>query len=536
MSTSATARDSPSARRCRCGRSAHPVARKHCPWPPDARTSPPRPSRQAAAACLRGGKMYTCRLRRLSSAAQTGFRVVGRGLSHVVPYGIDSIEQQRRLTFDARAGGPCRPRSASSSGAVSATEIDSSCYIVSSSSALSHAIHARTTIRLTATPNHERIGIGNAITGSLHLHCMASGVRSFSVRLAEEYGTRRIVALGAILATLGMAFSYRALELHLLFATYSLLTGLGMGMVMTPSVVLVGQYFDERRPLATIIASLGVPIGGICAPILTVQLIETYTWQGALLIMGGISLNMVVAAMLFRPLPAQKQTTTAGARRTTGGAKKKTAALTKHQRGTLALHVAAILCLAGANSSVFMMNVKYGVELGIPIDSVSKLLAITHITSTLTRLAVALLSTKPWFDRCIAYAAAVFANGVVCLVYYFATAHALFPVVLFAFGLGHGVSQSLMSAINVDLYGMRNLLLTEGVINCSNGLSTVVVPTITGILADYFGDTRTPFLFNAAITFSGASLFVCVLLRHRCQTNKRRRRVAEKKLPSTCSR
>ena len=73
------------------------------------------------------------------------------------------------------------------------------------------------------------------------------------------------------------------------------------------SVVTVQNYFDKRRSLATGIAVAGTGAGVFIMAPLIQYLIERYTWRGALLLEGGLLLNLMPFALLLRPLHKPQQ-------------------------------------------------------------------------------------------------------------------------------------------------------------------------------------------------------------------------------------
>lgn len=83
---------------------------------------------------------------------------------------------------------------------------------------------------------------------------------------------------------------------------YWCFAGLGISFSWTPAISIVSHYFSKRRALANAIASAGecafaFPFGPFFQ-----WLISQYGWKGALLIIGGIQLNICVCGVLMRPL------------------------------------------------------------------------------------------------------------------------------------------------------------------------------------------------------------------------------------------
>ncbi|CAH1785572.1 unnamed protein product [Owenia fusiformis] len=129
----------------------------------------------------------------------------------------------------------------------------------------------------------------------------------FSAILMNRFGARRVVIVGGLLMSVGVMISAYPPHLSYLFFSYSLLAGLGGSLVYTPGLVLVGQYFNKRRAIATGIASAGSGLGAFCFPPFIEYLLKKYTYSGAMLMLGAVQLNNVVAGALYRPLERQKR-------------------------------------------------------------------------------------------------------------------------------------------------------------------------------------------------------------------------------------
>ena len=73
-------------------------------------------------------------------------------------------------------------------------------------------------------------------------------------------------------------------------------------------MTLVGLYFERRRPLANALASTGECIFTFLLSPFLQLLVDHYSWRGALLVLGGLQLNLCVCGMLLRPLePPQRR-------------------------------------------------------------------------------------------------------------------------------------------------------------------------------------------------------------------------------------
>lgn len=86
-------------------------------------------------------------------------------------------------------------------------------------------------------------------------------------------------------------------------------TGFGYALTWTPTVTMLGYYFEKRRPVANALSSSGECIFTFVLTPLFQLLIDSFSWRGALLILGGLQLNLCVSGMLLRPLKATKDPT-----------------------------------------------------------------------------------------------------------------------------------------------------------------------------------------------------------------------------------
>jgi MFS family permease len=75
-----------------------------------------------------------------------------------------------------------------------------------------------------------------------------------------------------------------------------------LGLCYIPAITIIGVYFDKHRAIAFGIASAGCGVGTFLSPVILHYCNEHFGWRGAVLIIGGIQLNHVVCAALYRPL------------------------------------------------------------------------------------------------------------------------------------------------------------------------------------------------------------------------------------------
>ncbi|XP_017128447.2 monocarboxylate transporter 13 isoform X1 [Drosophila elegans] len=120
--------------------------------------------------------------------------------------------------------------------------------------------------------------------------------------LSVKYSYRTVTLLGGASASLGMILSFWASSIEYLYVSYGVLVGIGAGLSFPPTVYIVTSYFAKLRGLANGLCISGSALGSIILPPLLRWLLETYGYHGSCLIMGGITLNVFVAALFYEPV------------------------------------------------------------------------------------------------------------------------------------------------------------------------------------------------------------------------------------------
>ncbi|XP_013113022.2 monocarboxylate transporter 12 [Stomoxys calcitrans] len=131
-----------------------------------------------------------------------------------------------------------------------------------------------------------------------------------SSAFVNRYGCRAVTIAGSILTAVCIVISTLAQNVLTLIITIGLGTGLGLGLIYLPAIVSVSTYFEAKRSLATGIAVCGSGFGTFVFAPLMEQLMGSYGWRGALLIVGGIVLNCIIFGAMFRPLEPPKPAST----------------------------------------------------------------------------------------------------------------------------------------------------------------------------------------------------------------------------------
>ncbi|TRY85481.1 hypothetical protein DNTS_015644 [Danionella cerebrum] len=136
--------------------------------------------------------------------------------------------------------------------------------------------------------------------GSIMSSLRLSGGPLASVACAK-LGNRITSIVGALLVSAGFLSSIFATNVIYLYISMGLVVGLGFSLLYQATSVVIVTYFHKRLATAYSIGRSGMGLTFALAPF-TQLLLDQYAWQGALLILGGLMLNLVASGMLLRPI------------------------------------------------------------------------------------------------------------------------------------------------------------------------------------------------------------------------------------------
>ncbi|XP_069364491.1 monocarboxylate transporter 12 isoform X3 [Maniola hyperantus] len=129
-----------------------------------------------------------------------------------------------------------------------------------------------------------------------------SSLGPLSSILSVKWSYRTVTLIGGSFAAFGMIFSSWAFSVSYLYFSFGAMVGTGAGLAFPPTVYIVTSYFVRLRGLANGICMSGSAFGSIILPPVLRYLLEEFGYNGAVLILGGVMLNVWAAALLFQPV------------------------------------------------------------------------------------------------------------------------------------------------------------------------------------------------------------------------------------------
>ncbi|OWF35485.1 monocarboxylate transporter 12-like [Mizuhopecten yessoensis] len=331
----------------------------------------------------------------------------------------------------------------------------------------------------------------------------------------NRFDCRKVTIVGIIIASGGLFLSTFSPNLDVMILLYSVVGGIGFGLVYTPTIIIVSYYFEKRRALATGIATCGSGIGGFVFAPLSVLLLETYGWRGSLWIITGIVLNGIVFASFYRSdyPPKVKDDN-----KTKSNDEMTMKTMCSSIGKTFDCSILTSPSFIVYSLSCFLVSVGFFVpfnclpalasDLGISAVQGALLISIIGICNTVSNVVSGFIIDLPCVDNILANNIVIVTGGVATIFVPYCRTFGLLAVYSVVFGVMIGAFEVLNSIIMVELKGIERLSNGFGLLNMFIGFASIVGSPIAGSLSDVTGNYDVAFYFaGGVITVAGIICF-----------------------------
>lgn len=127
--------------------------------------------------------------------------------------------------------------------------------------------------------------------------------------LVNQLGCRAVVMGGGLITASMYMVSIFVPNVYFMLGTYGVIGGISTGCTYITSLIVVAQYFDKKRGIATGITMAGSGVGSFVFAPLIGYLIKHHSWEFTFSICACFILQTVICGALMRPIkpvPASK--------------------------------------------------------------------------------------------------------------------------------------------------------------------------------------------------------------------------------------
>ena len=331
-----------------------------------------------------------------------------------------------------------------------------------------------------------------AIATALSVNLLLGGVAGWVIgTLADRHGPRVMLVATVTLAGAAFAAVSAVDALWQLYLFVGVLGGVGMSSFYLLAAATVSHWFDERRGLALALVLVGFNLGYITAGPLAAWLIARLGWRPAYALLGvGCGLVTLLAALTVRvpratevPHLRRRATGTAVAPGMT-----MRAALADRRQWYLNL---SWFLMGGLALMISVHVVPFARDQGISLAEAALALTAYGLGAVTGRLTSGLLSDRLGALRTIRLGFGLQAIALGLLVWA-GSREALLAALAF-FGVGFAASDTMITKVIPDVFGMRALGAIMGVLSLGWRTGAAVGPAAAGFIYDATGSYDVPF-------------------------------------------
>ncbi|XP_071084833.1 monocarboxylate transporter 12-like [Haliotis cracherodii] len=383
--------------------------------------------------------------------------------------------------------------------------------------------------------------------------------------ISSQVSCRASVITGGTLLAAGLIISSFVHSIRLLLVFMGIVSGIGLGLTYSASIVIVNLFFVKRRTFVTGLALSASGAGILILPLVCRHLLDVLSWRETLAILAGLSLQMVVCGAVMFPVHEHNDNSMCLKLFRNRKASESCKANTEPEKGKMlkqdndsaqteravswkdqhlvvkdsinsAMNISSsisfemskiknleskplyvnvgflILCL-----SLFLLNSGLGIFLihfpsfaktfGVTQTEVAFAMAMNGPSLIISRVMIGAMGNDRKTDPLSVFVGLMLISSVVVMLTpVIATSIATQTLVMVLIGLYCGGSYSLLTVLTIECVGIEKLAAAFGWEMIAAGSGYLVAPPIAGWVVDSTGS------YSNSIYLSGALLFVSVLV------------------------
>ncbi|MCG6952077.1 MAG: MFS transporter [Betaproteobacteria bacterium] len=321
--------------------------------------------------------------------------------------------------------------------------------------------------------------------------------------LADRIGPRRVCLVGVACLVLAPLLASAAHSIEVLYLTYSVGIGIGVGLTYVPSVGAVQPWFVQNRAFASGIAVAGIGAGNFLVPLVATWIIGLVGWRAAYQLLAVAVLVLAGAAALAIDDDPARHGAKGAARTDRASLPGATLGEALRTEPFWLLYLSSVLVCVGLFVPMVHLA-SYAQDAGYTQAQGVALVSLIGLGSLLGRFTIGGIADR--IGRQPSLALMYIGLGLMLVLWWLTSTYWVLVLFALLFGTFYGGFVALAPTIIMDLYGPRAVSGIIGVLYTGPGLGTLVGPPLAGAAFDAFGSYDAPILTAAGLSFAGAAL------------------------------
>merc|ERR1719154_622739 len=305
---------------------------------------------------------------------------------------------------------------------------------------------------------------------------------------------------------------------------YSVVTGLGFGLMYLPSIVIVSQHFTTRRALATGIVLCADGAGTFLFAPLTEQLVEQLGWRGAMRVLAVACLGCVVCGAAMVPGGAGSEDVREGEGDVQEEEKVERKFLSKIIGSDLASSPALpvlFLLTMGDCLSALSLYIPYthlppaAIAVGITPSKAAFLISAIGVTNTIGRLVAGWLTDRPNINPMVLITVVISGAAPILFIFSVISSYWVFLIMSCLFGFLTGMWVSAIPSALVNLLSVPLLAPAFGLLTAFRGIMVLCGPPLAGMVVDIVGVKGVAMVVSGVAMTVASAFYILSLIANR---------------------
>lgn len=313
--------------------------------------------------------------------------------------------------------------------------------------------------------------------------------------IVDRFGPRRLMLAGigmAAVALIGLG-SVSTLGWFYFFYVLNALGYVCGGPL--PNQVLLSRWFDRARGRAMGIAYLGIGLGGVVVPLLSVWLVSRVGWHDALRVLG-----LLVFVIAF-PLAFFVREQPPGAPAVVAAAPVPMSAVLR-SRAFYLLAIGSMCSIAAVGGTIQNLKLFLSLDLRYTQADAATIASLVLAFSLIGRLLMGWLADR-WPVRRVMLLIYLIVSAAIPLLF-FADQPGVMYLFAIVFGIGLGGDYMVVPLMAAQIFGVRLLGRVMGVVLTADGVAEAVAPMLVARMRDASGSYATGFATLIVFAVLGA--------------------------------
>ncbi|WP_349667628.1 OFA family MFS transporter [Lacrimispora sp.] len=324
----------------------------------------------------------------------------------------------------------------------------------------------------------------------------------------DTLGPKLAVLIGGIMFGGGMFLSGYANSVNFLIGTYSILLGLGLGMVYGATISTSIKFFPDKRGLVGGLTTATFGISSVIIPPIAAMIISTTGVTSAFKIIGAVfTVIICLGAFFMEKCPADF--VPEGYTPPSAG---KQAAMNKNWKEMLqtpVFYVMIVLLTCGAFAALMFIPMASPLAqniVGMSVVSATAAVSTLALFNVLGRILAGSISDKIGRINTLALACVMSVIGLIMLYFCDKGDVVLFYIAISVIGICFGAFMGVFPGFTADQFGPKNNSVNYGIMFIGFALAGTVGPIILNKIFAATGSYKNAFLTALVISIAGLGL------------------------------